>query len=228
MAKLVLSSDGSVLYQCFLDKDRVSIGREPHNQVVVDDSAVNGEHAAIFHVGNDHILEDLHSASGTFVNGVRVLRHILQHGDVIEFGALYLRYLNPRASSEIDLERTMLVAGLYASSDDALHERAAPAGEIRAPSARAARIRFPSGRVRMMAGSRAGKMIELDRVVALFGKSGDQLAVVTRRPHGYFITHVEGRRFPRVNRQSVGKDSRMLNNGDVIEVADEKLEFLLD
>jgi predicted component of type VI protein secretion system len=115
MAKLVLSSGGSVLYQCFLDKDRVGIGREPHNQVVIDDAAVNGEHAAIFQVANDHILEDLHSTSGTFVNGVRVLRHILQHGDVIEFGALYLRYLNPRATSEIDLERTMLVAGLCTS-----------------------------------------------------------------------------------------------------------------
>ena len=79
-----------------------------------------------------------------------------------------------------------------------------------------------------MAGSRAGSVIELDRVVATFGKSGNQLAVVTRRPHGYFITHVEGRRFPRVNRRSVGKEARMLHNGDVIEVADEKLEFLLD
>jgi FHA domain len=228
VAKLVLSSGGSVLYQCVLDKDRVGIGRDPHNQVVVDDAAVNGEHAAIFQVGNDHILEDLKSTKGTFVNGVRVLRHILQHGDVIEFGTLYLRYLNPRASAEIDLERTMLVAGLYASGDDAGHERGSVAGELRVPSARTGRVHFPKGQVRAVAGSLAGKVIELDRVVALFGKPGDQLAVVTRRPHGYFITHVEGRRFPRVNHQSLGKGSRMLNSGDVIEVADEKLEFFLD
>jgi hypothetical protein len=64
--------------------------------------------------------------------------------------------------------------------------------------------------------------------VAVFGKPGDELAVVTRRPHGSFITHVEGRRFPRVNRQSLGKGSRMLNSGDVIEVADDKLEFFLE
>jgi hypothetical protein len=82
--------------------------------------------------------------------------------------------------------------------------------------------------VSAIAGSRAGKTIQLDRVVALFGKSGDQLAVVTRRPHGYFITHVEGLRFPRVNHQSIGRGSRMLNSGDVFEVADEKLEFFLD
>ena len=45
MAKLVLSKGGSVLHQCFLDKDRVGIGRDGHNHVVVDDPAVAGEHA---------------------------------------------------------------------------------------------------------------------------------------------------------------------------------------
>jgi len=64
--------------------------------------------------------------------------------------------------------------------------------------------------------------------VATFGRPGNALAVVTRRPHGYFITHVEGRRYPRVNRRSIGKEARLLHHGDVIEVADEKLEFLLD
>ena len=77
-----------------------------------------------------------------------------------------------------------------------------------------------------MGGSRVGETIELDRVVATFGRPGE-LAVIARRPHGYFITRVEGR-LPRVNRRSIGKDARALNPGDVIEVADQKLEFLLD
>jgi hypothetical protein len=52
--------------------------------------------------------------------------------------------------------------------------------------------------------------------------------VIARRPHGYFITHVEGRNYPRVNRQSIGKEARALRHGDVIEVGDWQLEFLLD
>ena len=54
--------------------------------MVIDDPAVSLAHAVIVPVGNDHILEDLGSANGTFVNGTRIERHILQHGDVIEFG----------------------------------------------------------------------------------------------------------------------------------------------
>jgi pSer/pThr/pTyr-binding forkhead associated (FHA) protein len=228
MAKLVLSKGGSVLYQCFLDKDRVSVGKDAHNHVVVDDPAVAGEHAEIISIGNDHILEDRQSASGTFVNGTRVERHILQHGDVVELGSFYLRYLNPRVASAIDLERTMLIDGLYGTADEIGKESRPRAAEARVPSARPGKIRFPKGRIKILAGNRAGSIVELDRVVATLGKRGDRLAVLTRRPHGYFITHVEGRRYPRVNGQSVGKEARMLQNGDIIEFADEKLQFLME
>jgi hypothetical protein len=228
MAKLVLSKGGSVLYQCFLDKDRVGVGRDARNLVVVDDPAVGGEHAQIIPIGNDHILEDLRTAGGTFVNGNRVDRHILQHGDVIELGSFYLRYLNPRVSSAIDLERTMLIAGLYGAAGDAEKGSGRPADEARVPAARPGRVRGPRGKVKLLAGRRAGSIVELDRVVAMLGKRGDRLAVLTRRPHGYFITHVEGRRYPRVNGRSVGKEAHMLQSGDIIEVADEKAEFVLE
>ena len=228
MAKLVLSKGGSVLYQCFLDKDRISVGRDAHNHVVVDDPAVAGEHANILSIGNDHVLEDLRTGSATFVNGRQVDRHILQHGDVVELGSFYLRYLNPRVASAIDLERTMLIDGLYGAADEAGKKPRPPAAVARAASARPGKIRFPKGRIKIIAGKRAGSIVELDRVVATLGKRGDRLAVLTRRPQGYFITHVEGRRYPRVNGQSVGKEARMLQNGDIIEFADEKLQFLME
>jgi pSer/pThr/pTyr-binding forkhead associated (FHA) protein len=226
MAKLVLSSGGSIVYQCFVDKERLNIGRAPHNQVAIDDPAVGEEHAVIIPVGNDHILQILQSVNGTSINGSRVVRQILQHGDVMQFGMFYLRYLNPRVSADRDLERTMLITGLQRRVDSA--QFGPHAKVVRVPSARLASISFPKGRVRVIAGSGAGDTIPLDRVVATFGKPGKELAVITRRPHGYFITHVEGRRHPRVNRRSIGKEARVLHHGDVIEVADEKLEFLLD
>jgi pSer/pThr/pTyr-binding forkhead associated (FHA) protein len=228
MAKLVLSSGGSIVFQCFLDQEPLSVGRAAQNQVVVDDAAVSEEHAVIVPVGNDHILEDLQSANGTLVNGTRVARHLLQHGDVMQFGAFYLRYLNPRASAERDLERTMLIEGLHARGDDARPASLPPEEGARVPSARRPPVHFPKGRVRVIAGSRAGSTIELDRVVATFGRPGEQLAVITRRPQGYFITHVEGRRYPRVNRETLGKAAQALRPGDVIDVAGETLEFLQD
>ena len=118
----------------------------------------------------------------------------------------------------------MLITGAQARLNTARRDIASPSP---VPPARRTGIRFPKGRVRTMAGYRAGNRIALDRVVATFGRRGNELAVITRRPHGYFITHVEGRRYPRVNGQSIGKDAHALRHGDMIEVADEKLEFLL-
>ena len=224
MAKLVLSSGGSIVHQSFLDRERVSVGRAPHNHVVIDDPAVRDDHAAIITVGNDHILEHPSKFTDTLVNGSPVVRHILQHGDTMQFGAFYLRYLNPRASADSDLDRTMLIAGLQTRVHTARRDSGLPT--VR--SAHAADIRFPKGKVKVIAGSRTSGTIRLDRVVATFGKPGKELAVVARRPRGYFITHVEGRRTARVNGQSIGKDARLLRHGDIIEVAEEKLEFLLD
>jgi hypothetical protein len=48
-----------------------------------------------------------------------------------------------------------------------------------------------------------------------------------RRPPGYFITHVEGNKTARVNGQAIGSETHALQEGDVIEVGQEKLEFFL-
>jgi pSer/pThr/pTyr-binding forkhead associated (FHA) protein len=224
MAKLVLSSGGSVVFQCFVNKDRLGVGRNPANQIVVDDPSVSREHAAIVPVGNDHILEDLASANGTFVNGTRMSRRILQNGDVVEFGAFSLRYLNLKTATEVELDRTMLIEGIAEAQTGLPADGAA----LPVPRTRTTRINFPNGRVHLFTGPRAGTTIELDRVVARFGKSAHRSAVLVRRPHGYFLVHVEGRRTPRVNGQPAGKDARRVNDGDVIEVADEKFQFAVD
>ena len=226
MAKLVLSTAGAVVHQCRVDSDRVSVGREPHNAIVVDDPVVSREHAAIVPVGNDHILEDLGSANGTCVNGMRVERRILQHGDVIELGAFHLRYLNPKVAADVDLERTMLIEGLAQAPADP--DGPVIAGNVPMPVAGTGRANFPKGRVWMGAGPRAGEVIELDRVVTMFGRPDAGSAVVVRRPLGYYVTHVEGRRAPRVNGKAIGSQACLLRHGDIVEAGDERLEFTLD
>ena len=221
MAKVVLSTGGAIVQQRFVDKETIAIGGQADNGLVIDDPAVDPKHAAILCIGNDHILEDLGSRAGTLVNGTRIMRHILQHGDVVQLGSFYLRYVNPRAS-EADFDRTMLISGL-----PGLNDRASQAPQASGPAPRS-RVRFPSGWARMTAGPRAAQTIALDRVIATFGRSGHGLAVVTRRPHGYFVTHVEGRRHPRVNGASIGTQPRALAHGDRVEAGDEAFDFMLD
>lgn len=226
MAKLVLSFQGAIVHQCFVDKDEVGIGTDAGNVMAIEDPSVEARHATVLPVGNDHILEDLQSRTGTLVNGSRISRHILQHGDVVQIGSHFLRYLNPRAAAEVDLERTMLIAGLPGFRDATA---SAPGGANRlGRSARRSNVRFPSARVRTTAGERSGQTIALDRVIATFGQRGEALAVITRRPQGYFLSHVEGRPRARLNGHAVGAEAQMLQHGDRVEVGGEALEFLVD
>jgi hypothetical protein len=67
----------------------------------------------------------------------------------------------------------------------------------------------------------------LTEVLHTFGIPGKQVVVINARPHGYFITHVEGKKPARLNGKSIGHEPVPLSPNDTIEVGDEKLLFLL-
>ena len=67
------------------------IGRSPACDVVLDDPTVSLRHARIRLQGTDLMIEDLHSANGTLVNGQRARFRRLRHGDAITVGNNELR-----------------------------------------------------------------------------------------------------------------------------------------
>lgn len=93
MAKIVLSMNNAVLREVTLSKERVTIGRRPQNDIVIDSAAVSAEHAVIVTHNNDSFLEDLNSINGTQINGQPVRKHFLQNGDVIELAQYKIRYV---------------------------------------------------------------------------------------------------------------------------------------
>lgn len=230
MAKIVLSLDGEVLGYHFLEKGRFSIGRKPHNEMQLDDASVSKEHAAILTVGNDQILEDLGSTNGTLVNGSKIKKHILQNNDVIDIGCYQLKYINQKAQTGMDFDRTMMMMPLNPrhgeGEGDSLTQTVEQV-DTAVSVARTANANFPLGCVKGLEGTHAGQTLELSRPLATFGKTGVQVAVLNRRPHGYSITHVEGKKRPLVNGRSIGDEPQALQEGDEIEVGGEKLRFFL-
>jgi FHA domain len=83
------------------------------------------------------------------------------------------------------------------------------------------------GAIQLLSGGNAGKELELTKPLTTLGKPGVQVAVLTRRPQGYFITHVEGASRPTVNGQAIGAAPHSRKDHDVIELAGVKMEFFL-
>ena len=58
-----------------------SIGRSRRNDIVVPEDGASAQHCRIDREGDSYVLHDLGATNGTWVNGARTNRAILQHGD---------------------------------------------------------------------------------------------------------------------------------------------------
>jgi len=225
---LVLTLNQSVLGEFSLDKERLLIGRKPENDIQVDNLAVSGQHAAIITILNDSFLEDLDSTNGTFVNGKLVKKHALKHGDIVTIGKHELKYVNDDATTDDqDFEKTMIIrpgmAGHAAAAAKAEETETAPPPGV---SSQLSTDEMPLGKIQVLSGPGAGKELELKKALITLGRPGVQVAVITRRPQGYFITHVEGKH-PMVNGDSIGAQAHGLKDHDVVELAGVKMEFFV-
>jgi pSer/pThr/pTyr-binding forkhead associated (FHA) protein len=234
MGKLVLSMNGVVQGEYELDKERITIGRKPDNDIQIDNLAVSGKHALIITILDDSFLEDLGSTNGTYVNGKLIKKHALKNGDIVAIGKHELKYVNEHASAdeEDEFEKTMIIKPGSASAAVAAAqaaERAGAAAEAVTSTASGRIGGMPSGRLTVLNGPIAGKELELTKALVTLGKPGTQVAVISRRPQGYFLTHIEsdgdGKRYPLVNGEPIGPKAYALKDNDMIELAGIKMEF---
>ena len=281
MPKLILSMDGLVLKEVELTKERTTIGRRPHNDIVIDNLAVSGEHAVLITILNDSFIEDLGSTNGTTVNGQPIKKHFLQPNDTVELGKYKLKFVGETKAAGADYGRigvnepprtaprplgsnasapasttasmsggaqsgvgSASDAGRFASSSRSrfgdesagassngvgtrpavaasASMAAAPMPTPAAPAAAAG----PAATIQILNGPNAGKELMLSKALTTLGRPGVQVAVITRRQQGYYITHVEGSSFPVVNGKALGLDATALTNHDIIELSGTKMEF---
>jgi len=180
--KLLLSTASQHLRQIAIDKPRLTIGRRPYNDIMLDDLTVSGEHALLLTRAGASVIEDLRSRNGTLVNDEPVIQRALLDGDRIEIGIYRLQYVIEPLITEG--ERPPEWACVEALSGDAI-----------------------------------GKVIAIDRAIVSLSNASGQVAVISRRKNGFFITHLEGTTFPLVNGESTGLISHLLRADDLIELA---------
>ena len=70
----------------------VTIGRRLDNDLVLDDPRVSRQHLNLIANRGRYVLHDLNSTAGSYVNGIKVKKHSLQPGDVINIATVELIY----------------------------------------------------------------------------------------------------------------------------------------
>ena len=71
---------------------RVNMGRREQNEIPLEDRNSSRLHAYVQWEDNRHVLYDAKSLNGTFVNGHRIMRQVLEPDDLVRIGHTVLRY----------------------------------------------------------------------------------------------------------------------------------------
>jgi pSer/pThr/pTyr-binding forkhead associated (FHA) protein len=217
MAKIIVSLDDNLIKVVPLNKDRMTLGRRPYNDIVVDNLAVSGEHAALQVIGHDYFIEDLNSTNGTYINEQKIKRQILKNGDTIEIGKYAIRYVQDGVSSQ---SATLNKANASIDTDD---EKPV---EEKNPLFEQTKFAEAYVAIKILSGASTGKELPLVKIVTTIGKPGEAVIAITKRPKSYMVAHVEGATRPSLNGVSFGIDAVPLKNGDLFELAGTAMQFI--
>ncbi len=217
MAKIIVSLDDNLIKVVPLNKDRMTLGRRPYNDIVVDNLAVSGEHAALQVIGHDYFIEDLNSTNGTYINEQKIKRQILKNGDTIEIGKYAIRYVQDGAGSQA------ATSNKANASRNANDEKSA---EEKRPLFEQTKFAEAYVAIKILSGVSTGKELPLVKIVTTIGKPGEAVIAITKRPKSYMVAHVEGATRPSLNGVSFGIDAVPLKNGDLFELAGTAMQFI--
>lgn len=85
----------------------------------------------------------------------------------------------------------------------------------------------PPAMLELLTGPARGEEQRLDRPIVPVTGGANQVAVVSRRASGWYITHLEGTDFPLVNGESIGLDPHPLADQDLVELSGTMFRFHL-
>ena len=233
MPKLILKSHGAVLKEIKLDKQRLTIGRKPDNDIVLDDQSASGHHARIIQIQSVYFIEDAGSSNGTFANGKKTERKQLVNGDQITIGQHSLLYqedssasVMPPPKASFDAEKTVVM------TPELQRDLLKAQGGKAAVPVQSKQVTV----LKVVAGSTDQTEYKLTGSVAVIGSQDNatvklsgwfapkRAALLNRQGGGYAVTMSEEGKKVLVNGNPI-QGSMALKEGDLIEVAGVTLQY---
>ncbi|MBN2514543.1 MAG: FHA domain-containing protein [Deltaproteobacteria bacterium] len=227
MAKVLLKFKDAVLKEISLEKEITTIGRKSDNDIVIDNIGVSGFHARIVKEGEYFVVEDLNSLNGTFVDGKKISKAVLNNGDVILIGKHTVNFITEAQDKQagpsvrgISMDETMVI-------DPRDQEKFLASTE---------KLEALGGFIIIEGTTDMGEY-ELKERVTTIGKDDSAVirlrgffapkvaALVNRRKEGYFISP-SGKKPLKINGEEVNQRYD-LKDGDIVEVAGVKMQFYL-
>lgn len=226
MPEIIIKYEDKILEKFLTEKKRITIGRTPDNDIVLENKAISRRHAIIEFGDNAAVIMDNESLNGTFVNARKVNEEILKDNDIITIGKYNLVFHTEvkRSPQSLGMEGTMV---LQTKKHKELLAKDKAAKEL--TSAAGCSILLGE------AGTEQDKYALAHSVVTI-GKSklanikakgwflsGIQAKVV-KDGSDFWIVNLGRKGFAKVNGEPV--DNYMLKNDDIIQVGKTVFRFI--
>jgi len=239
MLRVVVERDGAVLDDRLFSRTTISVGRDPENDVVIDDAQVSARHLIVRNDPDKGFRIFDQSSNGTFWEGGRISTLRFERETVLRVAGYNVTLIPVvRSGMEqvpapgVDLfARTVAdtpVAPEEVSHDTAEHERLqGPMGELPPAELRAI---SNAGELRSLVfhgRALVGRAPECDLRLAAPDISR-QHALITAGGSSYMIRRLSQKNPLQVNEHDLASgDSVTLRDGDVIRICDEEVVFLV-
>jgi pSer/pThr/pTyr-binding forkhead associated (FHA) protein len=252
MFKLILKFQDAVVREYSFSATPVTIGRREDNDVAIDNMAVSGHHAVIEEEEPGHyVLVDLESLNGTYLNGMRIRREHILHGDSLIIGKHVLSFVDPGFPAVGDPDDPEITQPMEEVSHEDRHVASLEKTELdEVLSAARAGLNLDEagvqgrprkvelfGTLTIITGS-TPQILDLNKRVTTLGKAedcdikctgllvGKTAALINKRPNGYFLAYREGIKKPEVNGDTVHTQVQ-LQDGDEILIGSTRMTFNL-
>jgi pSer/pThr/pTyr-binding forkhead associated (FHA) protein len=226
MPEIIVKYEDKIIERVVSEKKRLSIGRTPDNDIILENRGVSRKHAQIEFNDNAAVIIDNESLNGTFVNNRKVTEEILHDNDTITIGKYSLIYRTEvsKTDSPAALDGTMV---LKTKKQKDLVEKDKLEREI---------VSRMGGSVLLGEENADFSEYRIDHNVTTIGKakfvhvhargmllSGIQAKIV-KEPDQFVIINLGRKGKTRVNGEEVARQT--LKNGDIIQIGKSIYRFI--
>lgn len=228
MNTLLLKFKDRVIKEYTLEENRINIGRDPVNNIVVDNIGISRNHAKIELQGGKYVLTDLNSTNGTFLNKKRIKQITLKNNDEIIIGKHVIVFKSddhPQEQVQVgDFESTVIL--------NTEQQR-----ELLAKQLKKSAHTLPDKIAKLIVtDSENRKEYKLTKEITVIGKSPtsdvvikgfmvpQMTATIKKEGDSYYITGYGGWISVSVNGRIAGKNWKLYSN-DIIKVRNVEIIF---
>ena len=228
MAKLCLAFRGRPIQAHHFEANtEVTVGSDAGCTIAIDSLAVAPLHAKIISTAYNCRIIALDKELPTLVNHDPVTDCYLSHGDIIQVGKHTLAFSEDNQAVGVMYNPSSASQQSMSDEKQSPHKAEHTANSTKEEIAALEETPHFESCVQIVSGKHFGQVVPLDNGVVRLGYAGQASAAIAHRRDGYFLSHLEGKRPPKVNGESIGEQSYQLHNRDKIRIGNVRMIFYL-